>query len=117
MMNILIMCLMILLILMAMNMLILMIMKKKKNYFNKMNPFECGFNSISKKRLPFSTHFFIIGMIFLIFDIEIILIMPMILTMKFTMMKFWMLTSIMIIMILIMGLMHEWKNGMLKWTK
>nr|WSP02053.1 NADH dehydrogenase subunit 3 [Iassus latus] len=117
MMIIMIICFMILFVLLIMNFLILMIMKKKKNNFNKMNPFECGFNSISKKRLPFSTHFFIIGMIFLIFDIEIILIMPMILTMKFSMMKFWMTTSITIIMILIIGLFHEWKNGMLKWTK
>nr|YP_009733501.1 NADH dehydrogenase subunit 3 [Iassus dorsalis]QHV34339.1 NADH dehydrogenase subunit 3 [Iassus dorsalis] len=117
MMIIMIICFMILLILTIMNLLIVMTMKKKKNNFNKMNPFECGFNSISKKRLPFSTHFFIIGMIFLIFDIEIILIMPMILTMKFTLMKFWIMTSISIVVILIMGLFHEWKNGMLKWTK
>nr|YP_010878927.1 NADH dehydrogenase subunit 3 [Batracomorphus chlorophana]WHE42579.1 NADH dehydrogenase subunit 3 [Batracomorphus chlorophana] len=91
--------------------------KKKKKNMNKMTPFECGFNSMSNKRLPFSSHFFIIGMMFLIFDIEIIIIMPMILTMKFSMMKSWMMTSFLILTILIMGLYHEWYNGMLKWTK
>nr|YP_010879044.1 NADH dehydrogenase subunit 3 [Batracomorphus rinkihonis]WHE42696.1 NADH dehydrogenase subunit 3 [Batracomorphus rinkihonis] len=104
-------------LIMTLTIMILIIMKKKKKNMNKMTPFECGFNSISNKRLPFSSHFFIIGMMFLIFDIEIIIIMPLILTMKFSLMKWWMLTSFLILSILTMGLYHEWYNGMLKWTK
>ncbi|YP_009370128.1 NADH dehydrogenase subunit 3 (mitochondrion) [Macrosteles quadrilineatus] len=83
----------------------------------KSTPFECGFNPMSYNRLPFSIHFFMIAVIFLIFDIEIILIMPMILTMKMVMLKYWIITSMTFILILILGLMHEWKNGMLKWTE
>nr|YP_010878940.1 NADH dehydrogenase subunit 3 [Batracomorphus cornutus]WHE42592.1 NADH dehydrogenase subunit 3 [Batracomorphus cornutus] len=110
-------CSTIMIVIYLLTMIIMMVMKKKKKNKNKMTPFECGFNSMSNKRLPFSSHFFIIGMMFLIFDIEIIIIMPIILTMKFSMMKSWMLTSFMIMLILIMGLYHEWYNGMLKWTK
>nr|YP_009445994.1 NADH dehydrogenase subunit 3 [Trocnadella arisana]AMY96199.1 NADH dehydrogenase subunit 3 [Trocnadella arisana] len=109
-------CMINMMLVLILTLMVMIMMKKKKKNFNKMKPFECGFNSISKKRLPFSSHFFIVGMIFLIFDIEIIIIMPMIMTMKFSMLKYWLTASNMMIMILIMGLYYEWKNNMLKWT-
>nr|QXX99450.1 NADH dehydrogenase subunit 3 [Aconurella prolixa] len=97
--------------------LILLISKKTINDTQKLTPFECGFNPMSYSRLPFSIHFFMIAVIFLIFDIEIILIMPMIITVKTSLTKYWILTSIMFLIILLSGLMHEWKNGMIDWSK
>nr|UFI48423.1 NADH dehydrogenase subunit 3 [Gunungidia aurantiifasciata] len=96
--------------------LISMISKKAMLDTQKSSPFECGFNPMSSKRLPFSIHFFLVAVLFLIFDIEIIIIMPMIFTMKSTMMMFWLITTIMFIIILTLGLYHEWYNGMLNWT-
>nr|YP_009733514.1 NADH dehydrogenase subunit 3 [Krisna concava]QHV34352.1 NADH dehydrogenase subunit 3 [Krisna concava] len=116
MMNIMMSCLMISFTLMIMSLMITLMVKKKKMMMQKSSPFECGFNPLSSKRLPFSMHFFLIGIIFLIFDIEIIIVMPSIMMMKFTSTFFWMMTSIMIIMLIILGLYHEWTNGMLKWT-
>nr|QHB74171.1 NADH dehydrogenase subunit 3 [Bolanusoides shaanxiensis] len=98
-------------------MLIMTISKKTIMDWQKSSPFECGFNPMSKKRMPFSMHFFLIAIIFLIFDIEIIIIMPMTLTIKSSMMNTWLMTSTMFLLILIMGLYHEWYNGMLNWTK
>lgn len=43
----------------------------------KMTPFECGFSPMKKSRAPFSLRFFIITLIFLIFDIEVSLVLPM----------------------------------------
>nr|YP_011036790.1 NADH dehydrogenase subunit 3 [Macropsidius duuschulus]WRK21472.1 NADH dehydrogenase subunit 3 [Macropsidius duuschulus] len=83
----------------------------------KLSPFECGFNPMSKKRMPFSIHFFLIAAIFLIFDVEIIIMIPMIMTMKTSMLISWIKTSVSFIMVLILGLYHEWMNGMLNWTK
>nr|UKE80293.1 NADH dehydrogenase subunit 3 [Phlogotettix monozoneus] len=103
-------------ILMALIMIILLVSKKSIIDNQKATPFECGFNPMSYSRLPFSIHFFMIAVIFLIFDIEIIMIMPMILTVKTSMIKYWLLTSIMFTVILIVGLIHEWKNGMISWT-
>nr|YP_010958561.1 NADH dehydrogenase subunit 3 [Centrotypus laticornis]UXF57637.1 NADH dehydrogenase subunit 3 [Centrotypus laticornis] len=91
--------------------------KKSTTEMQKMSPFECGFNPMSNKRMPFSTHFFMIAIIFLIFDVEVVIIMPMILVMKSTMIKYWMLTSMSLMMILLMGLYYEWNNGMLNWSK
>nr|YP_010582980.1 NADH dehydrogenase subunit 3 [Warodia hoso]YP_010582993.1 NADH dehydrogenase subunit 3 [Warodia lineata]UGN61426.1 NADH dehydrogenase subunit 3 [Warodia hoso]UGN61439.1 NADH dehydrogenase subunit 3 [Warodia lineata]WRY72454.1 NADH dehydrogenase subunit 3 [Warodia biguttata] len=110
--------LIIILLIMTAIMVMMMLLSKKTIFdWQKSTPFECGFNPMSSKRLPFSTHFFLIAIIFLIFDIEIIIIMPMTLTLKSTVISMWMLTSSLFIMILILGLYHEWQNGMLSWTK
>nr|QHE65392.1 NADH dehydrogenase subunit 3 [Paralaevicephalus gracilipenis] len=107
---------MIMIIMVIMMMLILMVSKKMTTDMQKATPFECGFNPMKYPRIPFSIHFFMIAVIFLIFDIEIILIMPMIVTMKTSLMKFWALTSVLFTTILLLGLYHEWKNGMINWT-
>nr|YP_010895008.1 NADH dehydrogenase subunit 3 [Caliprobola speciosa]WJW73521.1 NADH dehydrogenase subunit 3 [Caliprobola speciosa] len=90
----------------------------KKNYSDreKSSPFECGFDPMSSSRLPFSLKFFLITIIFLIFDVEIALILPMILIMNYSNLLVWTLTSILFILILLLGLYHEWNQGMLNWT-
>nr|YP_009516553.1 NADH dehydrogenase subunit 3 [Populicerus populi]AYE40964.1 NADH dehydrogenase subunit 3 [Populicerus populi] len=108
---------MILMIIMMIMFGLTFISKKSITDINKLSPFECGFNPMSNKRLPFSVHFFLIAVIFLIFDVEIIIILPMVITIKYTIIKYWLLTSISFIFILMVGLYHEWYNGMLKWTK
>lgn len=45
----------------------------------KMKEFECGFNIINNNRLSFSNQYFLITILFLIFDLEIVLIVPIIL--------------------------------------
>nr|YP_010693184.1 NADH dehydrogenase subunit 3 [Zeugodacus rubellus]WCB98430.1 NADH dehydrogenase subunit 3 [Zeugodacus rubellus] len=82
----------------------------------KCSPFECGFDPKSSSRLPFSLRFFLITIIFLIFDVEIALILPMILIIPVSNIFTWTLTSIIFIIILIIGLYHEWNQGMLNWS-
>nr|YP_973147.1 NADH dehydrogenase subunit 3 [Cydistomyia duplonotata]ABH03686.1 NADH dehydrogenase subunit 3 [Cydistomyia duplonotata] len=82
----------------------------------KASPFECGFDPMSSSRLPFSLQFFLIAIIFLIFDVEIALILPMIMIMKFSNLMIWSFTSIFFIIILLLGLYHEWNQGALEWT-
>nr|YP_009917451.1 NADH dehydrogenase subunit 3 [Drabescus ineffectus]QLJ57899.1 NADH dehydrogenase subunit 3 [Drabescus ineffectus] len=106
----------VLVVMLMMTIIISLVSKKSFTDIQKATPFECGFNPMSYSRLPFSIHFFMIAVIFLIFDIEIILVMPMILTLKTSMMKIWVMTSIMFLIILMMGLYHEWTNGMIKWA-
>nr|ATN41235.1 NADH dehydrogenase subunit 3 [Endopterygota sp. 24 LC-2017] len=82
----------------------------------KSSPFECGFDPKSSSRLPFSLRFFLITIIFLIFDVEIALILPMILIINFSNIFIWSTTSIIFIFILLIGLYHEWNQGMLNWS-
>nr|UPX88570.1 NADH dehydrogenase subunit 3 [Palomena prasina] len=106
-------------IIMAFIMMLLcsMISKTSEKDREKMSPFECGFDPKSSARSPFSIQFFLIAVLFLIFDIEIAIMLPIILTMKLSMTSMWMMTISMFIIILISGLYHEWNNGVLEWAK
>nr|YP_010728521.1 NADH dehydrogenase subunit 3 [Endochironomus albipennis]WEF49762.1 NADH dehydrogenase subunit 3 [Endochironomus albipennis] len=90
--------------------------KKKNKDREKLSPFECGFTPFNSSRLPFSIRFFLIAIIFLIFDVEIALILPMILTLKTSNLMIWTYTNFIFILILIIGLYHEWNQGSLNWT-
>nr|BDU79013.1 NADH dehydrogenase subunit 3 [Homona magnanima] len=90
----------------------------KKSFIDreKSSPFECGFDPKSSARIPFSLHFFLITIIFLIFDVEIALIFPMISTFFSVNLIIWSKISYFFMIILILGLYHEWNQNMLKWT-
>nr|YP_010998237.1 NADH dehydrogenase subunit 3 [Plecia hardyi]WPM86394.1 NADH dehydrogenase subunit 3 [Plecia hardyi] len=88
-----------------------MIINHEKN-----SPFECGFDPKTSSRLPFSLRFFLITIIFLIFDVEIALLTPMVVIMKYSNLWNWMLMSNIFIIILLIGLIHEWNQGALNWS-
>lgn len=98
-------------------MILASILSKKSIYDREKNsPFECGFDPKSSSRLPFSLHFFLITIIFLIFDVEIALILPIILIVNYSNLLIWTITSIIFILILLIGLYHEWNQGILNWS-
>nr|YP_009473420.1 NADH dehydrogenase subunit 3 [Choristoneura occidentalis]YP_009516301.1 NADH dehydrogenase subunit 3 [Choristoneura pinus pinus]AVI57891.1 NADH dehydrogenase subunit 3 [Choristoneura occidentalis]AYA73160.1 NADH dehydrogenase subunit 3 [Choristoneura pinus pinus] len=90
--------------------------KKSFSDREKSSPFECGFDPKSSARVPFSLHFFLITIIFLIFDVEIALIFPMISTFLSVNLIIWSKISYFFMIVLILGLYHEWNQNMLKWT-
>nr|ASY98294.1 NADH dehydrogenase subunit 3 [Decimiana sp. JZ-2017] len=93
----------------------LIALKKIENR-EKSSPFECGFDPINSSRLPFSLRFFLIAIIFLIFDVEITLILPMTIISAYSNLTLWTITSISFILILTMGFYHEWNQGSLEWA-
>nr|QNP10090.1 NADH dehydrogenase subunit 3 [Ochthebius pilosus] len=90
----------------------------KKTFMDreKTSPFECGFDPKSSARLPFSIQFFLIAVIFLIFDVEITLLIPLIMTLKICNLMIYMSISMFFIFILLVGLYHEWNQGALNWV-
>nr|YP_010702843.1 NADH dehydrogenase subunit 3 [Agrilus adelphinus]WCO09270.1 NADH dehydrogenase subunit 3 [Agrilus adelphinus] len=98
-------------------MLTSLLSKKTFSDREKNSPFECGFDPKSSARIPFSLHFFLIAVIFLIFDVEITLLLPIIISMKITNITQWYLMSLFFILILLIGLYHEWNQGALNWAK
>nr|YP_009128690.1 NADH dehydrogenase subunit 3 [Lyreidus brevifrons]AJR19295.1 NADH dehydrogenase subunit 3 [Lyreidus brevifrons] len=88
------------------------IMDREKN-----SPYECGFDPKGTARLPFSLRFFLIAVIFLIFDVEITLLLPIASVMNITNTFSWMITSLLFLLILLLGLYYEWLQGALDWSE
>nr|QUB07169.1 NADH dehydrogenase subunit 3 [Sagra femorata] len=107
-------------IIIMINIIILIILNltAKKMFLDreKSSPFECGFDPHSTARLPFSLHFFIIAAIFLVFDVEIVLLLPMAITFKSSSMMNFSTIFISFIFTLMAGLFHEWRQGALTWS-
>nr|AGJ50259.1 NADH dehydrogenase subunit 3 [Pontoscolex corethrurus] len=83
----------------------------------KSSPFECGFDPKSLARVPFSMRFFLLAIIFIVFDIEIILLMPIPISLTLCNTTTMILVPTTFLLILILGLLHEWNEGALDWSK
>nr|YP_010936711.1 NADH dehydrogenase subunit 3 [Tzotzilthelphusa villarosalensis]WKW91707.1 NADH dehydrogenase subunit 3 [Tzotzilthelphusa villarosalensis] len=83
----------------------------------KSSPYECGFDPKGSARLPFSLRFFMIAVIFLIFDVEITLLFPIASTFYIVNMFSWLFTSVLFLIILLWGLYYEWNQGALEWSE
>nr|QNG56177.1 NADH dehydrogenase subunit 3 [Cucujus sp. MJ-2020] len=93
-----------------------LISKKSFSDREKNSPFECGFDPKMSPRTPFSLQFFLIAVIFLIFDVEITLLLPIIFLIKISNMINYLLIFSFFISILLLGLYHEWNQGALNWS-
>nr|UDN38825.1 NADH dehydrogenase subunit 3 [Opsarius pulchellus] len=83
----------------------------------KLSPYECGFDPLGSARLPFSLRFFLVAILFLLFDLEIALLLPLpwgdqlhnpVETL------FW---ATAILVLLTLGLVYEWTQGGLEWAE
>nr|YP_009509814.1 NADH dehydrogenase subunit 3 [Penion ormesi]AXF46481.1 NADH dehydrogenase subunit 3 [Penion ormesi] len=83
----------------------------------KSSPFECGFDPIKSARLPFSLRFFLLAIIFLIFDVEIVLLFPILVSMVSSFSLSLVFGTFIFLVILILGLFHEWNEGSLDWAQ
>nr|YP_010031616.1 NADH dehydrogenase subunit 3 [Necremnus tutae]QOV03011.1 NADH dehydrogenase subunit 3 [Necremnus tutae] len=107
---------MFLLIMFLMLLMNLLLSKKLFKNREKSSPFECGFDPISNNRMPFSIQFYLISIIFLIFDVEIAMILPMV--NSYSLFYYFInLNMIIIMLILLFGLYIEMKEGAFKWFK
>jgi NADH-ubiquinone oxidoreductase chain 3 len=73
----------------------------------KASPFECGFDPKNKARIPFSTRFFLLAVIFLVFDIEIVLLMPAPIVLNSLILSSLLIRGFIFLIILLLGLLHE----------
>nr|QSV12567.1 NADH dehydrogenase subunit 3 [Dolichoris vasculosae] len=107
---------MVLIIIFFMKFLNFIISKKKYKNYEKLSIFECGYDPLSKNRLPFSMQFYLISVLFLIFDVEISLILPFIDNNMYYLFEPYYLMMI-IFGILLFGLLLEWYEGVISWFK
>nr|YP_010892899.1 NADH dehydrogenase subunit 3 [Pseudaphritis urvillii]WJQ22707.1 NADH dehydrogenase subunit 3 [Pseudaphritis urvillii] len=85
--------------------------------YEKLSPYECGFDPLGSARLPFSLRFFLIAILFLLFDLEIALLLPLpwgdqsispLVTFSW---------ASAVLVLLTLGLIYEWLQDGLEWAE
>nr|ADK70271.1 NADH dehydrogenase subunit 3 [Herpsilochmus motacilloides]ADK70272.1 NADH dehydrogenase subunit 3 [Herpsilochmus parkeri] len=83
----------------------------------KLSPYECGFDPLGSARLPFSIRFFLVAILFLLFDLEIALLLPLPWATQLQSPLTTLTWSSIIILLLTLGLVYEWTQGGLEWAE
>jgi NADH-quinone oxidoreductase subunit A len=81
---------------------------------DKLSSYECGFQPFEDARLPFEVRFYIIGVLFIIFDLEIIFLFPWVLSFD-SLNNAGFYSMLFFIALIAIGIFHEWKNGALEY--
>jgi NADH-quinone oxidoreductase subunit A len=80
----------------------------------KLMPYECGMDPIGSARRRFSVRFFIMGMLFIVFDIELIFLFPWA-KIYDKLLMFGFIEMLVFVLVLLVGLVYVWKKGALEW--
>jgi len=80
----------------------------------KLSAYECGFEPFEDSRMEFDVRFYLVAILFIIFDLEVAFLFPWAITLgKIGLFGFW---SMMIFLtVLTIGFIYEWKKGALEW--
>nr|YP_009243389.1 NADH dehydrogenase subunit 3 [Pholis fangi]YP_010024577.1 NADH dehydrogenase subunit 3 [Dictyosoma burgeri]AMR55794.1 NADH dehydrogenase subunit 3 [Pholis fangi]QOP64185.1 NADH dehydrogenase subunit 3 [Dictyosoma burgeri] len=83
----------------------------------KLSPYECGFDPLGSARLPFSLRFFLVAILFLLFDLEIALLLPLPWGDQLASPLLTFLWATTVLVLLTLGLIYEWLQGGLEWAE
>nr|YP_010730389.1 NADH dehydrogenase subunit 3 [Pica hudsonia]YP_010730402.1 NADH dehydrogenase subunit 3 [Pica nuttalli]AAK50203.1 NADH dehydrogenase subunit 3 [Pica hudsonia]WEG23347.1 NADH dehydrogenase subunit 3 [Pica hudsonia]WEG23360.1 NADH dehydrogenase subunit 3 [Pica hudsonia]WEG23373.1 NADH dehydrogenase subunit 3 [Pica hudsonia]WEG23386.1 NADH dehydrogenase subunit 3 [Pica hudsonia] len=83
----------------------------------KLSPYECGFDPLGSARLPFSIRFFLVAILFLLFDLEIALLLPLPWALQLQTPTTTLMWASILILLLTLGLIYEWIQGGLEWAE
>lgn len=80
----------------------------------KNSPYECGFGAFESSRIPFDVRFYLVAILFIIFDLETAFFFPWALVLR--KLGWFGFSSMMIFLgLLVIGFIYEWKRGALEW--
>ena len=80
----------------------------------KLSAYECGFEAFSDSRMEFDVRFYLVAILFIIFDLEIAFLFPWAVSLgKIGALGFW--SMMIFLFILTVGFIYEWKKGALDW--
>jgi NADH-quinone oxidoreductase subunit A len=80
----------------------------------KVSAYECGFNAFDDARMKFDVRFYLVSILFIIFDLEIAFLFPFALALK-TIGAFGYWSVMAFLGVLTVGLVYEWRKGALEW--
>lgn len=80
----------------------------------KLSPYECGFEAFEDSRMKFDVRFYLVAILFIIFDLEIAFLFPWAIVLE-EVGTFGLVAMAFFLAILIVGFIYEWKKGALEW--
>lgn len=80
----------------------------------KLSPYECGFEPFEDSRTKFDVRYYLVAILFIIFDLEIAFLFPWAISLD-TVGGFGLLAMALFLGILVVGFIYEWKKGALEW--
>ena len=80
----------------------------------KLSPYECGFEAFDEARMKFDVRYYLVAILFILFDLEIAVLFPWAIVLREIGM-FGFLAMVMFLAILVVGFIYEWKKGALEW--
>ena len=91
------------------------ILSPKKPNPIKESTYECGIETVGPSQVQFKAQYYIYGLVFLIFDVESILLFPFAVAYK-KIALFGVIEAVLFVVILAAGLMYVWRKGALEWN-
>ncbi|MBI2969136.1 MAG: NADH-quinone oxidoreductase subunit A [Gammaproteobacteria bacterium] len=80
----------------------------------KQSPYECGFEAFEDARMQFDVRYYLIAILFIIFDLEIAFFFPWAIALReIGMVGFW--AMMIFLAVLVVGFIYEWRKGALEW--
>lgn len=99
----------------SIGLVLLSLLRARQNpYAQKNAPYECGFEAFENARIPFNIHFYLVALLFIIFDLEIAFLFPWALSLR-TIGWIGFGSMMLFLTTLTIGFIYEWKKGALEW--
>ena len=80
----------------------------------KQSPYECGFEAFEDSRMKFDVRYYLVAILFIIFDLEIAFLFPWAVSLD-TVGRFGLAAMGIFLALLVVGFIYEWKKGALEW--
>jgi NADH-quinone oxidoreductase subunit A len=80
----------------------------------KLSPYECGFEAFEDARMKFDVRYYLVAILFILFDLEIAFLFPWAVTLS-ELGLFGFLSMMLFLAILVVGFFYEWRKGALEW--
>ena len=80
----------------------------------KLSPYECGFEAFDDSRMKFDVRYYLVAILFIIFDLEIAFLFPWAVSLD-TVGLFGLISMGIFLAVLVVGFIYEWKKGALEW--
>ena len=85
-----------------------------KPYSAKLSPYECGFEAFENSRMKFDVRYYLVAILFIIFDLEIAFLFPWAVVLDEIGM-FGFIAMVIFLLVLVIGFIYEWMKGALEW--